>query len=170
VYHAYDENIFNTKHVQNIIERKTVVFVGRLVENKGVKKIIHIAKKSKDYDFLIAGEGELQYIFNDKDILNITCLGYIHSKAELAKIYKKSKYLLLPSIKSGNWEELFGMVIPEAMACGCIPICSDHNGPRVILQGTILEKYLYIENSFVDLAVSDINKENENLKKKVMRQ
>ncbi|WP_124073819.1 glycosyltransferase [Klebsiella quasipneumoniae] len=32
------------------------------------------------------------------------------------------------------------MVIIEAMACGCIPICTDHNGPMIILKDDVWRK------------------------------
>ena len=42
--------------------------------------------------------------------------------------------LVLPSYKFHAWEELFGMVIIEAMACGAVPIATDCIGPKCIIE------------------------------------
>lgn len=42
--------------------------------------------------------------------------------------------IVLPSYKIRTWEELFGMVLIEAMACGAVPIATDCIGPRCIIK------------------------------------
>ena len=55
---------------------------------------------------------------------------------ELAKILRMTKILLVPSRRVNGWEELFGIVIVEALACGCVVICSDHIGPKYLASKT----------------------------------
>ncbi|MDF6609198.1 glycosyltransferase, partial [Escherichia coli] len=47
------------------------------------------------------------------------------------------------------WEELFGMVLIEAMACGCIPLCTDHNGPSIILGHSTLKINVFSEDEYI---------------------
>ena len=42
--------------------------------------------------------------------------------------------LLSLSQRTSTWQELFGLVIAEALATGCGVIASDHIGPRAILK------------------------------------
>ncbi|HDY8728490.1 glycosyltransferase family 4 protein [Klebsiella pneumoniae] len=148
VYHAYDGGIFNLENSLLSEKRRNIVFVGRLIESKGLRTILDIAKVNPHYNFIIAGNGNLVSLIKSVGLPNVKYVGYIASKEYLARIFKESRYILLPSIRSHNWEELFGMVIPEAMACGCIPICTNHSGPKIILNNTPLEKYIFNENEY----------------------
>ena len=56
--------------------------------------------------------------------------------------------MLQPSRRTSDWEELFGIALVEAMACGCVPVASDHVGPSAILSGTPLADGLLPEGRF----------------------
>ncbi|PLM51431.1 hypothetical protein CWN34_29225, partial [Klebsiella pneumoniae] len=64
---------------------------------------------------------------------NVNFMGHISDKSKLAAIFKEHDVLVLPSKKIDGWEELFGLVIIEAMACGLVVIASNHIGPRGII-------------------------------------
>jgi glycosyltransferase involved in cell wall biosynthesis len=63
---------------------------------------------------------------------------------------------LLPSKRTPKWEELFGIVIIEAMACGVVPLVTDHVGPRSILADN-LPDLLIPEASFINDACGILN-------------
>ncbi|ELN4237590.1 TPA: glycosyltransferase [Klebsiella variicola] len=161
VYHAFDGNVFNLNNAMPIEERNGITFVGRLVKNKGIGNLLEIAKNNPTHTFTIVGEGELADMIVNSKLSNISYAGYISSKNELANIFKKNKYIFLPSIKNENWEELFGMVLPEAMACGCIPVCTDHSGPKIILGNTKLQRLIFKENEFNEAVNSVLKMSNE---------
>ena len=48
-------------------------------------------------------------------------------------IYKENSFLIMNSIRTNSWEELFGMALYEGMACGCVPLANDHPGPKEII-------------------------------------
>lgn len=110
----------------------TVIYIGRLVAEKGVLKILKIAQKLNDVHFDIVGDGnlkeELGIKIKNKKIKNVTLLGF---QSNIEKLLRKSSILLLPSES-----ESFGLVIAEAMACKLPVIASNVGGiPELIIDG-----------------------------------
>lgn len=144
----YSENVFWIPHTVNttlfkpkekLKERDPVVilFVGRLVEEKGVLELIEVAKRiknlRKNIEFWFVGHGPLAYYLSRLEgQLPIKYLGYI-SNTLLPKVYQKVDVVVLPSKRKRNWEELFGIVLIEAMSCSLPVIASNHVGPREII-------------------------------------
>jgi glycosyltransferase involved in cell wall biosynthesis len=95
-----------------------LLYIGRVVSEKGVKEAIQIAEATNHRLLIIgpvppASQGYFdQYIkpyLNDK----ILYLGYIE-REQVQPYYQKAKALLAPI----QWEEPFGLTSIEAMACG----------------------------------------------------
>ncbi|WP_157567247.1 glycosyltransferase family 4 protein [Mucilaginibacter arboris] len=121
--------------------KKTIdfVFLGRLVSDKGADHAIKAIHQliSSNYKsaflkekplFTIIGSGpeyrNLQQLISELEMeLYIKLVGPL-SGEELAICLNRHRFLLVPSL----WEEPFGNVVLEAMACGCIPIVSDGGG------------------------------------------
>ncbi|MGL5387009.1 MAG: glycosyltransferase family 4 protein [Serratia sp. (in: enterobacteria)] len=137
--HAVDLKLFNNFFTQKICFEKCVtkvLYVGRMVKEKGVYEIAQLAHKLKDsHHFTFVGSGvELQELTrNLQGLDNVSILGQIGDKSALANIFKTNDVLLLPSKRIDGWEELFGLVLIEAMACGLIVVATDHIGPRGII-------------------------------------
>jgi len=113
------------------------LFVGRLVEEKGVLELIDVTKKikacQKNVEFWFVGQGPLRsYLDKLKRQLPIRYLGHIDNTL-LPKVYQEADILVLPSKRKRRWEELFGIVLIEAMSCGLPIIASNHVGPREII-------------------------------------
>lgn len=119
-------------------QKKEPVFiaVGGLVKHKGVEELLQIFSKRPDLKIIFVGKGDLKekVIEYSKKYKNIIYLGYINSQEELFKIYQQASFLILNSHKTPIWEELFGMVLVEASACGLIPVATDHSGPMEIIE------------------------------------
>lgn len=164
VYHAFDENIFYKSRLVDSKSTKNIVFVGRLVEEKGVMMISDLAASLPNCNFTIIGDGvlkgDIEKISNGSN--NIEYLGFVNSRSELAEIYRSSDFIIQPSLKTLNWEELFGMALIEAMACGVIPLATDHIGPKTILSESILGANLYDQDCFVRSTVASITKQISN--------
>ena len=109
---------------------KIILFVGRLIEIKGIKLLVNIAKKMKDVHFVFIGTGPLESWLKDesKRHANIHFIGKIENH-KIPKYYSIADFLCVPSL----YEEGFGRVILEAMSCGLPVIGSNKGGiPEVI--------------------------------------
>lgn len=117
--------------LKEIPRNKDLVFVGRLVSDKGVVKIIDALRilKSRNFEpnFTIIGTGpqkeELISLINRYDLVNVKILGAIAGE-ELVKELNRHKIMVVPS----NWDEPFGLVALEGLACGNHIICSGKGG------------------------------------------
>lgn len=115
-------------------EKKVVLFVGRLVEKKGVTYLIE-AMKEIDALLVIVGDGPLkgQLEAQGKEINKAAQwdkVRFIGAKTheELRIIYASADMFVCPSVtaKDGD-QEGFGLVMLEAMASG-LPIVSSRSG------------------------------------------
>lgn len=151
VYHALTP-VFLTQTAQELQCTRgngRCLFVGRLEPSKGIGLILDLAKENQMIEFVIVGENRGRYCFDGYK--NITYKGVIKDPEVLKLEYCSSDFILLPSIYSKRWQELFGLVVIEAMSTGCIPICTDNVGPKSILN----EEFSYLlfsEDSFVEEA------------------
>ncbi|HXT85224.1 MAG TPA: glycosyltransferase family 4 protein [Verrucomicrobiae bacterium] len=94
----------------------TVLFVGRLIEIKGVMELLKASKELPDgIRILIAGDGPLHdEIENEaKKNTRISFIGSIENH-KLPYFYNAADVVIIPSIH----EEGFGRVILESLACG----------------------------------------------------
>lgn len=110
--------------------KKVVLFVGRLVEIKGVKYLIE-AMKQVDALLVIVGDGPLrESLENQAGELGgkVKFLG-TKSHIELPAIYASADVLVVPSVTIGKREqEGVPTTIMEAMASGLPVIASDSGG------------------------------------------
>jgi len=135
--HSVDTTLFKPREKPKEHDSIVILFVGRLSEEKGILELIDVAKKIRTYreniEFWFVGQGPLRSYLNGlKDQLPIKCLDYIDN-ALLPKVYQEADVLVLPSKRKKSWEELFGIVLIEAMSCGLPVIASNHVGPREII-------------------------------------
>lgn len=106
----------------------TYIYVGQLIERKGVIYLLNAWKKhimSYDTDnLIIVGTGELYEEFRDKysQIEGIIFTGNIDYD-DVYKYYAISDVFIIPTLED-NWS----LVVPEAMACGLPIACSIYNG------------------------------------------
>jgi len=149
VYHSYDNNIFH-KNTFTYNGNLKFLYVGRFVGEKGIEEILEYFARNKNINLSLVGSGDLKDKVLDysKKHENIKYLGYISKPYNLAKVYENHHFLLLNSKKVGNWEELFGMVIIEAMASGVIPITTNHKGPLEIIENRV-DGYIFNESEFI---------------------
>lgn len=109
----------------SIYKTKDILFVGRLVPEKSVDKILKIwkdvEKKYPDYTLSIVGDGplrqELENLTDKLNLKNIIFYGYQNP----IEFYKRSQLFLMTS-KFEGW----GMTLLEAMSYGCIPLAENN--------------------------------------------
>jgi glycosyltransferase involved in cell wall biosynthesis len=116
-------------------------YVGRLIEPKGLRTLAAALGRVRDLDWrmVLVGTGEFQAEFEklltDEGVRDrIFFAGYVPHD-ETPRWLASMDMLVLPSETQPNWEEQFGRVIPEAMACGAAVIGSDSGEiPHLIRQ------------------------------------
>lgn len=158
VYHAFDERIFTCNSIE-VEDIPSVIYAGRLIESKGIDLILTLAQFHPSIRFEFAGQGPLEGVIREKAkvLPNVVYHGFISNPEQLARIFNRSQIILLPSQRTETWEELFGIALIEAMACGCVPITTDHYGPSVIFDNSELLNNCFDEQSFYNNAVQAIN-------------
>jgi glycosyltransferase involved in cell wall biosynthesis len=111
-------------------DRATVVYFGKLIENKGVQ-VLFEALRGVDARAVIVGFGDyradLERLAEGLDVLFTGPLEHRH----LVHLLALADAAVVPSI----FPEAFGMVAAEAAAAGCPPIVSNHSGLAEIAQG-----------------------------------
>lgn len=112
---------------------KSVIFVGRLTEQKGIHDLFNIWEmvfmKHPEWSLDIYGDGELyDEIICKANQLDMNIHIHVPSN-DIFECYCKSALLVLTSIY-----EPFGLVIPEAMSCGLPVVAFDcPSGPANII-------------------------------------
>jgi glycosyltransferase involved in cell wall biosynthesis len=129
----------NFLRVFNVMERKlareklgleqsrfVVLFVGRLVREKGIDVVISLAKMMAEAEFYVVGDGPLRERVKEasSEIKNLHYVGPVENLS-LAVWYNASNVFVMPTL---NEEEGFGRVIIEALACGTPVIGSRRGG------------------------------------------
>ncbi len=134
VYHYWvDQNRFkkqkNAKKKLGWENKFIVLFVGRLIEVKGVGIIPNLAERLKNITFVIAGSGPLSDELKEraKNYSNILFLGKINNQ-DLPLYYNGADLLLIPSkIIKQEYEEGIPRVMIEALSCG-LPVVVTSSG------------------------------------------
>lgn len=134
VYHYWvDQNIFNKiKDAKKKLGWEGMfiaLFVGRLIEVKGVDTIFRLAKDLRQITFVIAGAGPLTYQSQEKarHFKNVLFLGKVDNK-DLPFYYSAADVLLIPSkIIKQEYEEGIPRVMIEALSCG-LPVITTPAG------------------------------------------
>jgi glycosyltransferase involved in cell wall biosynthesis len=113
------------KEDHGIVDKQIILYVGRLVERKGVEYLINafsvLRRETDDVTLLIVGEGPCRARL--QDLANhISTSGAVHflgrvEKEELATIYRASTIAVVPSV-TGIMKEPWGLVLNEAMQFG----------------------------------------------------
>ena len=112
------------------------ITVANLEPHKGIGELIACFEARPEADLTIVGKGSLEKAVREAAARcpNIHYEGYIADQQVLFDYYRKASFFILNSRRRENWEELFGMALIEASACGAVPLASDHSGPREILR------------------------------------
>ena len=119
-----------------------ILFVGRINYQKGAHLLPIIAKELKRFQINTVAAGPINQFHKtselnvDKLILgeDIIYLGNVE-QSQLATLMARASVLIVPTLR----DEMFGMVIPEAGACGTPAIASNIDGiPEVIGMGGCL--------------------------------
>ena len=123
------------------IENDVVIgYMGRIVEAKGLRTLAEALGRIRElpWRLVMVGSGDFEPVFREILETNsiadrVQFLGYIPHD-ETAKVLSALDVLVLPSETQPNWEEQFGRVIPEALACGTCVLGSDSGEIPVLIR------------------------------------
>jgi glycosyltransferase involved in cell wall biosynthesis len=128
----YDDSVFRL--MPNVTRDRNLLFVGRLVSDKGVDLLLRALKLLQNDnslpDVMVVGSGpeenNLRRLTTELALdRQVTFAGQI-SGATLAEVLNRHNVLVVPS----RWAEPFGIVALEGIACGCVVVGSEKGGLR----------------------------------------
>ncbi len=130
VPNPYREDIFY--EMPEIPREKELVFLGRLVSDKGVNLLLDALANLKHRGLTprltIIGSGpekpKLRQQVKQLDIVAQVDFVGVKVENELAQLLNAHKIVVVPS----RWQEPFGIVALEGIACGCVVIGSKEGG------------------------------------------
>ena len=135
VYHGLPQNLLTPVTVPP--EEPYFAFLGRISPEKGIERAIRIANASGMKLKVAAKVDNADRVYYDRDVAPLLSQGHIEFIGEINDRQKPAflsgaRALLVPI----DWEEPFGLVMIEAMACAC-PVIAFRRGsvPEVMQDG-----------------------------------
>ncbi|MBU0475048.1 MAG: glycosyltransferase family 4 protein [Bacteroidetes bacterium] len=140
---SFEDSQINSK------EGSYILFLGNIVNSKGVTIVCELAKINKEIQFKIAGLGRDLSMLKEKykSLSNLSFEGYVEGKYK-SELIRNCRFLLFPVL---SWEA-FGLVILEATSFGKLIVTSGLGGTAEIVEEGI-NGYLVKDN--------DINRYNK---------
>jgi len=136
VPNPYDDHVFRDTGEGKDID---YLFVGRVQMEKGPGlMVLALLEMREEFErrhgrglrFAIMGDGPekgyLLEVLAGAGMVGGLVAMHRAGEEELAGIYSRSKVVVIPSL----WEEPFGLIALEGLACGCRLVCSDQPGLR----------------------------------------
>lgn len=124
----YSSQLFHV--LQKIPRERAIVFLGRLVSDKGVDLLLQAFAQLRPpgWSITIIGDGPergpLEQLANELGIrVSVDFLGALQGEA-LVRELNRHELMVVPS----RWREPFGVVALEGLACGCVVLASDGGG------------------------------------------
>ena len=130
--HSVDTSCFVPSLERNKKRPFRILTVGRLNKEKGIQDVLRLAQEFPLYEFWFVGEGPLAPTLLSATP-NVIYKGYVKDRFLLSQIYQQCDLFVLNSYATSTWEELFGIVLLEAMSCGLAVIATDCVGPQEII-------------------------------------
>ena len=119
-------------------KQKTIFYVGRLEQRKGVKHLLHAYKQliqtNPEVSLVIGGDGpdraKLEMLAADLGLEDVSFLGFISDKEKIHYLRTADIYCS-PAL----YGESFGIVLLEAMANGTVVVAGDNPGYASVMKG-----------------------------------
>jgi len=147
-----------------------VLFVGRLHESKGVFQLVNAAHRvfslgdeASHVRFVLAGRGRaesaLRHHIRRLGLEDRVLLAGSVPHADIHRLHSTADIFVLPSIPTHLWQEQFGIVLIESMACG-IPVVAAGSGsiPEVVGDAGLLVQtadHVSLADSLLELIRDD---------------
>jgi glycosyltransferase involved in cell wall biosynthesis len=140
IANPFDPEVYRPAALVPLANKPRFTFVGRLVPLKGAELAVRAfalaTARGLDARLLVVGEGPsaepCRRLVEELGLGGRVEFRPFQGAAKLAEVYRNSWGLLFPS----QWEEPFGIVVAEAMACGCPVVASAHGAPPELVGDT----------------------------------
>lgn len=159
-------SVLDKKRAKNqlgIKDKFVVLFVGRLVEEKGIKPLLQAAKKfMPGITLLIIGTGPMEDLVkkaSTKEKKKIVYVGKIENQ-DLPLYYNGADVTIIPS----THEEGFGRVILESLACGT-PVIGANRGAIPEAMDETVGRLIDITSANISQIINFFYNNRANLKK-----
>lgn len=117
----------------NALSQIKLLFIGRLIERKGIIELIDIVEKSKENIVLIiAGKGPLESYVSNRNNKKIIYLGSVEPEHR-AELYNNCDITIVPSVEFDGVIEAWGLVVNESLQYGTPVIASNIVGSALEL-------------------------------------
>jgi glycosyltransferase involved in cell wall biosynthesis len=131
VFNAYDDATFRDTEAWPARERD-LVFLGRLVSQKGCPTLLgalgRLRQAGLSPSLTVIGDGPeramLEALASREGVADQVRFAGTLQGPDLAAALNRHRVLVVPS----TYEEPFGIVALEGLACGCLPVVSVHGG------------------------------------------
>jgi glycosyltransferase involved in cell wall biosynthesis len=127
VGNPYDEKIFSDSPARP--RARELIFVGRLVSDKGAGLLLDALRlMNRQLQLTIVGDGPERPAL-EKQVIDLQLQAQVEFAGsrqgeELADLLRQHEIMVVPSL----WQEPFGIVALEGIACGCVAIGSAGGG------------------------------------------
>lgn len=127
------KNIFANEKKEEVYN---FICVGRIIPDKGFETFVELAKYYPLYNFYVVGDAEqdtLNYLRTLKETATQNVF-FVGKSYDVPALFNSLNihFSIIPS----KWEEPFGIVATEAMACSCITFVSNRGGLCEIANNT----------------------------------
>ncbi len=130
IFDPYEEDVF--RRIEGIPRNKDLIFLGRLVSDKGVDTLLialGLLKERECRPFLtVVGDGpereKLQVLAWDIGVSDQVNFVGVKRGNDLVGMLNTHRILVVPS----RWKEPFGLVALEGIACGCAVVGTNGGG------------------------------------------
>lgn len=103
----------------------SVLFIGRLEWEKGIKVVIELAKQLPNVTIHVVGTGSMQKWLIEHNTRNIIYHSYLSEEVKW-DLMKECSVVIVPSL----WAEMFNLVVAEAFASAKPVVSFDIGGPK----------------------------------------
>lgn len=117
-----------------------LIFVGRLIEKKGLGLFLEAAKNLPDFGFHIVGTGPMENEVKkiSKEIVNLKYHGIVNQEnpeelSRIIELYSSCDFLVSPYL----YDEGFATVLIESLSCGTPVLITDRGSPPTFLNKSV---------------------------------
>ncbi len=135
-YNGIDLTKFN-KTCSSYYSTLQIIYVGRLIEQKGVQNIIKMLSNIKDVDYIFSIVGDGDYHNDLKKLAEnlgiIDKVNFLGTRDDIPSLLSKANiFMHIP-----EWEEGFGISVIEAMSAGLICIVNKNGAMEEIIDNNV---------------------------------